>query len=129
MQSTPDFSLYSKNAGSGLLHLAIAVEGINCVGCRAKIERNLSIIPDFTSAGGLVTPLSRPPQCPARPRLSIRCRAALSDGVSVMEVLAYLVPLALTLGAIGLIGFLWSLKSGQYEDLDGAAWRAIMDDE
>jgi cbb3-type cytochrome oxidase maturation protein len=46
-----------------------------------------------------------------------------------MEVLAYLVPLALTLGAIGLIGFLWSLKSGQYEDLDGAAWRAIMDDE
>ncbi len=46
-----------------------------------------------------------------------------------MEVLVILVPLALTLGAIGLAGFLWSLKSGQYDDLDGAAWRAIADDE
>jgi cbb3-type cytochrome oxidase maturation protein len=46
-----------------------------------------------------------------------------------MEVLAYLVPLALTLGLLGLGAFLWSLKTGQYEDLDGAAWRAIMDDD
>ncbi len=46
-----------------------------------------------------------------------------------MEVLVYLVPLALGLGALGLAGFLWSLKSGQYDDLDGAAWRAIADDE
>jgi cbb3-type cytochrome oxidase maturation protein len=46
-----------------------------------------------------------------------------------MEVLVFLVPLALMLGAIGLMGFLWSLNSGQYEDLDGAAWRAIADDE
>jgi cbb3-type cytochrome oxidase maturation protein len=43
-----------------------------------------------------------------------------------MEVLIYLVPLAL---ALGLGGFLWALKTGQYDDLDGAAWRAIMDDE
>jgi cbb3-type cytochrome oxidase maturation protein len=46
-----------------------------------------------------------------------------------MEVLIYLVPLALLLGLLGLAAFLWSLKSGQYDDLDGAAWRAIMDDE
>lgn len=46
-----------------------------------------------------------------------------------MEVLVILVPLALALGAMGLAAFLWSLKSGQYEDLDGAAWRAIADDE
>jgi cbb3-type cytochrome oxidase maturation protein len=46
-----------------------------------------------------------------------------------MEVLIYLVPLALGLGLAGLAGFLWSLKSGQYDDLDGAAWRAIADDE
>lgn len=46
-----------------------------------------------------------------------------------MEVLVILVPLAITLGAIGLAGFLWSLKTGQYDDLDGAAWRAIADDE
>ncbi len=46
-----------------------------------------------------------------------------------MEVLIYLVPMALALGLLGLAAFLWSLKSGQYEDLDGAAWRAIMDDD
>ena len=46
-----------------------------------------------------------------------------------MEVLVILVPLAVALGALGLCGFLWSLKSGQYEDLDGAAWRAIADDD
>jgi cbb3-type cytochrome oxidase maturation protein len=47
----------------------------------------------------------------------------------MMEVLVILVPLALGLGLAGLCGFLWSLKSGQYDDLDGAAWRAIADDE
>jgi cbb3-type cytochrome oxidase maturation protein len=46
-----------------------------------------------------------------------------------MEVLVILVPLALALGLAGLLAFLWSLKSGQYDDLDGAAWRAIADDE
>jgi len=40
-----------------------------------------------------------------------------------------LVPLALGLGLVGLFGFLWSLRSGQYDDLEGAAWRAIADDE
>jgi cbb3-type cytochrome oxidase maturation protein len=47
----------------------------------------------------------------------------------MMEVLVILVPLALALGLAGLVAFLWSLKSGQYEDLDGAAWRAISDDD
>ncbi|MGP9814049.1 cbb3-type cytochrome oxidase assembly protein CcoS [Rhodopseudomonas sp. NSM] len=46
-----------------------------------------------------------------------------------MEVMVILVPLALMLGLLGLAAFLWSLKSGQYEDLDGAAWRAISDDD
>jgi cbb3-type cytochrome oxidase maturation protein len=46
-----------------------------------------------------------------------------------MEVLIFLVPMALALGLLGLAGFLWSLKSGQYDDLDGAAWRAIHDDD
>ena len=46
-----------------------------------------------------------------------------------MEVLIYLVPLALVLGGLGLTGFLWSLKNGQYDDLDGAAWRAIAEDD
>ncbi|WP_315737154.1 MULTISPECIES: cbb3-type cytochrome oxidase assembly protein CcoS [unclassified Bradyrhizobium] len=46
-----------------------------------------------------------------------------------MEVMIILVPLALALGLAGLVGFLWSLKSGQYDDLEGAAWRAIADDD
>lgn len=45
-----------------------------------------------------------------------------------MTALAWLIPCALGLGALGLAGFLWSLKSGQYDDLEGAAWRAL-DDE
>jgi cbb3-type cytochrome oxidase maturation protein len=46
-----------------------------------------------------------------------------------MEVLIYLVPIALGLGLLGLGAFLWSLRTGQYDDLEGAAWRAIMDDD
>jgi cbb3-type cytochrome oxidase maturation protein len=46
-----------------------------------------------------------------------------------MEVLIYLVPIALGLGVLGLAAFLWALKSGQYDDLEGAAWRALMDDD
>lgn len=46
-----------------------------------------------------------------------------------MEILIYLVPLALALGLLGLAAFLWTLHSDQYEDLEGAAWRAISDDE
>jgi len=46
-----------------------------------------------------------------------------------MNVLVYLIPIALFLGLIGLAGFFWALKSGQYEDLDGAANRILFDDE
>ena len=46
-----------------------------------------------------------------------------------MNVLLYLIPVALGLGALGLAVFLWSLKSGQYDDLDGAAARILLDDE
>jgi len=46
-----------------------------------------------------------------------------------VNVLVYLVPLALLLGLTGLAGFMWTLKSGQYEDLDGAAVRILPDDD
>jgi cbb3-type cytochrome oxidase maturation protein len=46
-----------------------------------------------------------------------------------MTALAWLIPIALLLGGLGLAAFLWSLKSGQYDDLEGAAWRALMDDD
>lgn len=46
-----------------------------------------------------------------------------------MTMLVVLIPVALGLGALGLGAFLWSLKSGQYEDLDGAAVRILGDDD
>ena len=46
-----------------------------------------------------------------------------------MTALAWLIPAALALGLVGLIGFLWALKAGQFEDLDGAAYRILDDDE
>lgn len=41
----------------------------------------------------------------------------------------YLVPIALGLGLIGLAAFMWSLRNGQYEDLDGAAERILFEEE
>ena len=46
-----------------------------------------------------------------------------------MSVLLYLVPIALFLGLLGLGLFVWSLKSGQFDDLDGDARRILNDDE
>ena len=50
MQTTRDFSHYVKNLGSGLQHIDLAVEGVNCAGCMSKIERGLSALPDVTLA-------------------------------------------------------------------------------
>jgi cbb3-type cytochrome oxidase maturation protein len=44
-----------------------------------------------------------------------------------MTALAWLVPIALGLGALGLGAFLWSLRTGQFDDLEGAGWRALDD--
>jgi len=46
-----------------------------------------------------------------------------------MTILTLLVPLALGLGLIAVLFFLWSIRSGQYEDLDGAASRILFDDQ
>ncbi len=46
-----------------------------------------------------------------------------------MSSLIFLVPLALLLGGAALAAFLWSLRSGQYDDLEGAAERVLLDGE
>ena len=46
-----------------------------------------------------------------------------------MDILIYLVPAAFLLGFSGLVAFFWAMKSGQFEDLDGAAYRILQDDE
>lgn len=46
-----------------------------------------------------------------------------------MNGLVFLIPVALSLGLAGLGAFLWSLRSGQFDDLDGAAHRILIDEE
>lgn len=45
-----------------------------------------------------------------------------------MSLLAWLVPVALGMGLVGLLAFFWSMKSGQLEDLDGAAQRVLLNE-
>jgi len=45
-----------------------------------------------------------------------------------MNVLIILIPAALLLGGAGLAAFLWALRSGQYDDPEGAAERILLDD-
>ena len=46
-----------------------------------------------------------------------------------MNILIFLAPVAISMGAIGLAAFLWSLRSGQYDDLKGAAHRILIDED
>lgn len=46
-----------------------------------------------------------------------------------MNALVYLIPVALFLALLGLVAFLWALRSGQYDDLDGAANRILFDEQ
>lgn len=46
-----------------------------------------------------------------------------------MNGLAILIPIALGMGALGLAVFFWAMKSGQFEDLDGAAHRILIDED
>jgi cbb3-type cytochrome oxidase maturation protein len=46
-----------------------------------------------------------------------------------MTILGFLIPAALLLGLGGLLAFLWTVRSGQYEDLEGAAARILIEDE
>ncbi len=46
-----------------------------------------------------------------------------------MTGLAILLPIALSMGLLGLGAFFWALRSGQFEDCDGAAARILIDDE
>ena len=42
--------------------------------------------------------------------------------------LALLIPIALLLGLCGLAAFFWAMRSGQFEDMDGAAARILIDE-
>jgi cbb3-type cytochrome oxidase maturation protein len=46
-----------------------------------------------------------------------------------MNVLVYLVPVALALGIGALFAFLWSIRNGQYDDVEGTAWRILSDED
>ncbi len=46
-----------------------------------------------------------------------------------MTGLAFLIPIALGMGLLGLAAFLWSMREGQYDDMDGAAARILIDED
>ncbi|WP_432201905.1 cbb3-type cytochrome oxidase assembly protein CcoS [Erythrobacter sp. W53] len=46
-----------------------------------------------------------------------------------MSGLLILIPVALGLGLLGLLTFFWAMRRGQFEDLDGAAHRILIDEE
>lgn len=46
-----------------------------------------------------------------------------------MDVLVFLIPIALLMGLAGLGAFVWALRNGQYEDMEGAALRILFEDE
>lgn len=46
-----------------------------------------------------------------------------------MNVLVILIPVSLILGAIGLVAFLWTVRSDQYDDDQGNAARILLDDD
>ena len=45
-----------------------------------------------------------------------------------MDILVYLIPAALFLGMVGLAAFFWAIRSRQFDDMDGAAMRILIDD-
>ncbi|GAB5435098.1 MULTISPECIES: cbb3-type cytochrome oxidase assembly protein CcoS [Roseobacteraceae] len=45
-----------------------------------------------------------------------------------MEVISFLIPISLFLGAVGLIAFVYTVRSNQYDDPEGDA-RRILNDE
>ena len=46
-----------------------------------------------------------------------------------MNILVILIPIALMMGGIGLAAFLWSLRAEQYDDLEGASYRALFEED
>ncbi|MFZ4601360.1 MAG: cbb3-type cytochrome oxidase assembly protein CcoS [Alphaproteobacteria bacterium] len=46
-----------------------------------------------------------------------------------MDAMIYLIPATIFMGVVGLGAFLWTMRSGQYDDLEGAAERILIDDE
>lgn len=46
-----------------------------------------------------------------------------------MTILGFLIPIALFLGGLGLAAFMWALKTGQFDDPEGAAQRILLDDD
>ena len=46
-----------------------------------------------------------------------------------MQILVLLIAVSVCLGLVGLLAFVWALRNGQFEDLDGDAERVLLDDD
>ena len=45
-----------------------------------------------------------------------------------MDVIIYLIPAVLFVSLLALAGLIWAIRSGQFDDLDGAAYRILFDE-
>ncbi|MBT5073535.1 MAG: cbb3-type cytochrome oxidase assembly protein CcoS [Kordiimonadaceae bacterium] len=46
-----------------------------------------------------------------------------------MDILILLIPAALFLGLVGLVAFMWTLRAGQYDDIEGISYRALFEED
>jgi len=46
-----------------------------------------------------------------------------------VSILTVLIPISLVLLVVAIAGFLWAVRSGQFDDLDSPAWRILADDD
>lgn len=46
-----------------------------------------------------------------------------------MNILTWMIPMALVMGGLWLVGFIWAMKTGQFDDPEGAACRILQDDD
>ena len=46
-----------------------------------------------------------------------------------MDILILLIPAALFLGLVGLVAFMWTLRAGRYDDIEGISYRALFEED
>ena len=57
------------------------------------------------------------------------CLAPNKTSSNILNIIYILIPLALVIVIAMIMAFLWSVRSGQFDDMEGPAWRILQDDD